>query len=498
MQEPNDNLLSQTDDVVRQTVPESPNDEIGTAQLKEARIFASNMSSGNEDVLHPREESKPDSPQASDPVNQLATTGPDLSRITPFSDLIRKANGAIESLSLGGYDAQVVSLLKNPGGTLKDPSGRVPLLSTGVHRSLVLPTGFKPFGSTEELFSSIADLLEKHVPLPKIERLLVTFWAMATWFADVMQLCPTLVVTGCGAAANLLLQTLVPVCRRPLLLAEPSTATLRALPLGELMPTLLMRSQQLNKQMTALLGDSTHPGYLVSTGKDFQQVYCPKCIYVGEDVDDQLKVSSSIRIHVGGNISRAFSLPPAGDVITDFQNRLLMYRLLSRDKVASSNFHVSSFRPEISAIAEALGSAIVDNVELRQGIVRLLQAQDEHARMEQSSGTIGTVLRALLFHCHQSDEERVFVREIASTANRIAIEEGEVVKLSNEKVGHVLKNLGLYTRRLGNAGRGLFLDKPTQVRTHRLSEAYDVLKTQAGCSFCPPPQSEGAEVVLQN
>jgi hypothetical protein len=492
MQESNDYSVSQNNGGAKTESPEArPNGSSGTAQpSEEAPVLPPAALRGNGDDLLAHGESETDSLHSGGPVAQIATAGVDLSGVTPISELIRWANGRIVTSRLAPYENKSVIHANSTGKTLNGPSYRVPPMSPGVYRSLVLPTAPKLFGSARQLFSSIAELLEKHVPLPKPERSLVSYWAMATWFADVLQLCPTLVVTGSGSAANLLLRTLVAVCRRPLLLADATAATLRALPLGELLPTLLMRSPQLSKQMIALLDDSTHPGYLVSSGKDFQQFYCPKCIYVGEDATSHLKSSNSIRIHVGGSITRSFSAPPTGDVITDFQDRLLAYRFLGRNKVISSNFHVSGFRPETSAIAEALGAAIVDDPEWQNGVTLLLKAHDEQSRVEHSSGTNGIVLRALLFHCHESNGEHVFVREIADTANRISSDDGESGKLSSEKVGHVLRNLGLYTRRLGSGGRGLVIDKQTQMRTHRLSHAYDVPKTEPACILCHPLKAE--------
>lgn len=96
----------------------------------------------------------------------------------------------------------------------------------------------------------------------------------------------------------------------------------------------------------------------------------------------------------------------------------------------------------------------------------MLQERDEQARVDRAHGVNGVVLRAALVCCHENTEGRVFVREIASTANEIYVEQGESVRISNETIGHVLKSLGLYTRRLGNAGRGLVLDKATQARVH--------------------------------
>jgi hypothetical protein len=283
------------------------------------------------------------------------------------------------------------------------------------------------------------------------------------------------------------------------LLADVNPAVLRALPLAEVMPTLLIREPQLSKRTAALLDASNQPGYLVCDGKDFRQVYCAKCIYVGELAKDQLFTSNSIHIHVGENSLGALYALPTEGTIRDFQNRLLSYRLMSHDRVAASNFPVAGFRPEVCAIAQVLGAPIVGNPELQRDIIELLKERDEQARVDRASGQNAVVLRAVLRHCHQPDRQQVLVREIATAANDIYGEEGESLKISNETVGHVLKSLGLYTRRLGNVGRGLMLDKATQSRVHELSRASEVLPNSTeipACGHCYKLQLPEAEEVV--
>lgn len=169
--------------------------------------------------------------------------------------------------------------------------------------------------------------------------------------------------------------------------------------------------------------------------------------------------------------------------------------------MAESKFRVPvfRFRPEVRAIAEVLGAVIIEDLELQHGIIELLQERDEQSRVDRASGQDGMVLKAVLWHCHQSDQRQVFVHEIAATANRIYSEEGEALKISNETAGHVLKNLGLYTRRLGNAGRGLVLDKATQSRAHELGHANEVLPDGAGvpvCGYCHKVQVIQTEEVV--
>jgi len=150
-------------------------------------------------------------------------------------------------------------------------------------------------------------------------------------------------------------------------------------------------------------------------------------------------------------------------------------------------------------MAQVLGASIVCDPELQCGIIEVLKESDEQSRIDRATGQNGVVLRAVLWHCHQPDQQQVFVREIAATANRIYCEEGESLKISNETVGHVLKNLGLYTRRLGNAGRGLVLDKATQARVHELSYANEVLTDSPrapACGHCHKMQVQETQEVV--
>jgi hypothetical protein len=77
----------------------------------------------------------------------------------------------------------------------------------------------------------------------------------------------------------------------------------------------------------------------------------------------------------------------------------------------------------------------------------------------------------MLAFCHQRKSE-VFAKEIAGEVNRLLEARGETRKLSPERVGHTLKKMGLYTRRLSQAGNGLILDQVTKVCIHEVAAGY--------------------------
>ena len=229
------------------------------------------------------------------------------------------------------------------------------------------------------------------------------------------------------------------------------------------------------------------------------QFYGAKCIYLGEDGNPQIVGPRSIHVHARGNaleLGRSF---PANEVVQDLQNQLLFYRIARHDAVASSTFRVTGFLPEFCAIAQVLGAPLQGDPELQKGIIGLLKDLNEQVRTDRSCGLSAMVLRAVLWHCHQPDQPQVLVREIAAKANDFYREEGDSFRVSNEIVGHTLKNLGLYTRRLGNAGRGLSLDKATQKRAHELAYTNEVLPNSddaPACGHCFSRQiQETTEVV---
>jgi hypothetical protein len=187
---------------------------------------------------------------------------------------------------------------------------------------LILPTGVEGFRTTQDLFDRISALLHKHVMLPSQDCSLLAYWAIATWFTDYLPSLPSVIISGPPSAADLLLRTLAAVCRRPIPLGELNAAILRKLPINEIAPTLLIREPQLSRYMSALLNASNQPGYLFFSGKTFQQLYCPKCIYVGERFKDCPATSNSVHMNLGGSTLTPRHTPLAKDEITSFQNRL--------------------------------------------------------------------------------------------------------------------------------------------------------------------------------
>jgi hypothetical protein len=80
-------------------------------------------------------------------------------------------------------------------------------------------------------------------------------------------------------------------------------------------------------------------------------------------------------------------------------------------------------------------------------------------------------LEATLNLAH-ADKVRILVAEVANEVNRIALVRGEGLNYNAETIGHRLKKIGLVTRRLGKAGKGIAMDLATVARVHELAAVY--------------------------
>jgi hypothetical protein len=406
------------------------------------------------------------------------TANPHQKPLTPIVELIRN----VKDGSINAQRCEVTGDTIHLSAKSQDRN-----LPIALYKSLRLPTGFKTYDSGREMFDRFRGLIQHHGMLSERQSRLVAYWAMACWFADFLPFMPALVITGPAFAADALLRILQCICRRPVLLAGISPASLRSITCNDVMPTLLIRTSQLNKAMAALLEASNQPGYFVSSGKDVWQFYGAKCIYVAGDGNPQIVGSRSIHVRTGRKTSELGRLLPTKEAVQDLQNQMLFYRLAAHDSVAASTFRVTGFVPELCAMAQVLGAPLEGEPELQKGIIELLGELNEQVRADCSCGLSAMVLRAVLWHCHQPDQQQVLVHEVAEKVNEFYREEGESLRVSNATVGHTLKNLGLYTRRLGSAGRGLSLDKVIQKRTHELSytnEAYPNGDVLPACGYC--------------
>ena len=371
-----------------------------------------------------------------------------------------------------GHEASLKQIIKRAEG--------VRLSSYGTP----LPTGYSKYGTTETLFTLTRKTIAEQALLPHEASSLLTFFVLSSWLTDALPLAPCLAITGSAEAGDRVLQTLRILCRNPLLMIGINVRSLQTI-YWDPPPTLLFNEQNLTKQKATFLGCSTRRGYLQGEWFKYKDYYGSKAIYVGDEVPVGRKLQWSFHVNAASATVARIATPLSDVTVVELQRQLLGYRVHNLIKVENSTFDAQELPPDIRPVANALGGCVVGSSELQSELISLLNPQVEQQLTDRSSSLEGMTLEAVLSLAHQG-HSKLLGGEIATTVNVIAKTRGERPDFKPENIGHTLKKLGLFTRRLGKDGRGLVVDQPTLIRIHELAEVHGVgLELADGNLHCP-------------
>jgi hypothetical protein len=367
-----------------------------------------------------------------------------------------------------------------------------PVLNPAILRILTLPPVPCDYGSTMRLFKRIHSLFVHHnIPDDGAGRL--THFALASWFADLLPVAPSLIITGSRTMANIALQLLAVFVRHGLPIAGISPAVFRRLPM-QVQPTLLI--SDLERSMRKLFCQSSSHSYLPDSG--WIDRYCSKAAYAGPDFRDALEGEVVLHVHLSPAHGKLPIIPShtQRELAADFQPLMLDYRVKNFTKVRDSAFDAPTFEPNLRVLAQALGACIVDEANLQAGIIPLLEDQRELLAANRWIDPRCVVLETLVSLCHSGQaSSRLGVGEIAKAATTILIERGETAKLEPKPMGICLRALGLTPKR-GSQGYALVLSDDLRRTIHRLARDYQVaVVTQAdkSCSHCAEITAPGEE-----
>jgi hypothetical protein len=326
----------------------------------------------------------------------------------------------------------------------------------------------EPDCTIDELHTQMKRIVAGRTNLSDNTCAILAFWAMSTWFQGPFIVFPGLLITGDAHQSMVLLRVLHDLCAAPMLLAGFRRADLKDL---EGYRTLLISEPNLDNRTAALLGNLTNRDFTIVEQGYYLRCAGSRAIYIGEDlaikrIQHFLYLDTAARPHTISPNPRQ-SLPAT---IEPLRNRLLKYRERNLGRVRCLEFNPYGLSPEALAMANAIGSCIVDATQLQTDLVSLLRPQDQQQIADRSNSVDALIADAALTLSHQG-KDQVFVKEIASEVNRLLEIRGEIVRLSPGKVGHKLRKVGLLTRRLSQAGNGLTLDQATRIR-HGVAKAY--------------------------
>jgi hypothetical protein len=365
-----------------------------------------------------------------------------------------------------------------------------PAAARDVVKAVQFPRHVGSCGSTSQLLSALGRFLAQHPGLGVESVSKLAHFSIATWFPECCAKSPSLSVVSADAySSTLLLRLLRYTCRRSLHLGEVGLSALGSLPLS-FRPTLLLDQRPATKQLCRFIRAVGRPGALMLQKRQLQDVSCATVISTGEPLTDEWVVDDVIQVALapsGGDFA-IVDLQHLDDAGRELQAQLLQYRLRNFEKVKASSFDAPRLAYPARHVARTLGACIVDDSEAVSRITSLLQDQDEDSRVRDSTAIPSVVIEAALVLCHEKERSATLVGELATISNAIFKGRDETIELEARATGSVLSSIGLFTQRIGSAGRGLLLTNDMRRRIHELAWRYNVLSVQHQiedlCRYC--------------
>jgi hypothetical protein len=369
------------------------------------------------------------------------------------------------------------------GGKSHEPSGAVQCSITPLD-----------YGTTGQLFDEIRDFLTHHPGLTTEAVLKLTYFAFAILFPECAEIWPfASVVATDPVGSTLLLRLIACVCIAPLQIGELTLNAILTLPQKPRPALLIVDQLAPNKELERVLRVVSRPGGCILRKGKFYDVCIPTLVCTAEPLRDRWILNQALQIvlpPIRGPLPKldAKSLEESARRL---RGKLVRYRELSFAKVRDAHFDVPHFTSPTREIACMLGNSIVDDPALQRSLLMILEPQDQDVCIRRTDSIEAVVAEAALFLSHEGARSQARVGEIATVASGICKGRGENIILDPRAVGHHLRALGLFSQRLGRAGRGILFASEIRRKIHELAQAYEVRTAldNPSCTFCAEVKS---------
>jgi hypothetical protein len=354
------------------------------------------------------------------------------------------------------------------------------------------------YGTTAQLFDEIRAFLGLHPGLTTDAVLKLTYFVFAILFSECAQAWPLAsVVASDTAGSSLLLRILACVCVAPLHVGEVTLNRLLTLPPSPRPTPLIIDQVVASRELERRLRVMGRPGAHVLRNGKFFDLFLPALVCTAEPLRDRWISDQALQIVLTpsrGPLPK-LDFESLNESARQFRGKLLRYRDMNIAKVRESQFDAPSFSSPTRELACMLGGSIVDDAALRQGVLIVLEDQDQHVRVERTDSITAVEIEAALFLTHERSRRQAHIGEVTTIANGILKGRDENIILDPRAVGHHLRALGLFSQRLGRAGRGIRFSNEVRRKIHELAQAYEVRTAleSPSCEFCAEARSRVGE-----
>lgn len=357
-------------------------------------------------------------------------------------------------------------------------------LSTSSAQIIPLPSGCAPYETTARLFSDVASCFTQQGFSEEVART-CTYFTFSTWLPHANRPSPCLGISGPPAEALRLQQLLRLVVRRGFRTLDLTSISFCKM-IGEFRPTLLLDWPHLSQQSRRILCASCTPGAYVVAPDSIIDLGMPRAIYFGAELDPEFPADFCLRVHLtpakcGHSILSENAL---GQICTNFQPRLLDYRLCNLAAVRDSEFDLPELQGESRIMAKLYGSCVVGAPEIQAGIRELIDHRESELRETRFTNPTCVIIEVVFAICHDPKRHDIRVLELTEEVNAALKARGETSQIKPRAMGAKLDELRLRREARNAFGRRVLLNTRAKRRIHELARDYRVESVQQRVPIC--------------
>ncbi len=351
-------------------------------------------------------------------------------------------------------------------------------------RHLRLPSAVLPYESALALLRRLETLIAQCVAVDEKYVPVLADFVLSTWLVDRLEVAPYLSVVGLPQSGKTtLLKVLSLVCRRPLLMADVTSASFYHA-CARFMPTMLIDeagSIRNSRTLRHMLRSGTTRDVLAVRRNLTFHAFGAKVISSLEPPDDAALNSRCIVIPMSESKSTALVRPDEPAVqqqAADLQAQLLRFRFEKYRRVQPAAVSGDEcLRPRTRDLLRALTAAHGD-VPRSQRLLKFFES-GQGVQREPLDPEHNAVLRALFSMVHlREDFTSVWISDLTEQVNIFLELEGERLRLQPRKVGAVLTSLGFSSHTRTNSGYVISLNRQDAEKLHQLAACYGVDRTR--------------------
>jgi hypothetical protein len=344
------------------------------------------------------------------------------------------------------------------------------------------------FGATGQLFNDLRDFLSLHPGLTADSVLKLTYFLFAICFPECAGIWPfAAVVSPDTVASSLLLRMFGAVSIDSLRIGEITLNALLTLPQSPRPSFLLIDQLATSREFERLLRIMSRPGSPILRKGQFHDVSIPTLVCTAEPLRDRWLLDQAVQITLAptrGPLPN-FESQILGESAVTLREKLVRYREKNLATVCNSHCETPHLGSPMREIANMLANSIVDDAALQRLVPMLLAPQDRDVRIRRTDSVLAIEIEAAFLLSHKPKCREALIGKITMIANGIFRERGENIELDPREMGNHLRAVGLFSERLGSAGRGIQFTKEVRRNLHDLARAYDVRTIPTNpCEFC--------------